>query len=167
MVRTVSFSYFLLFYPFPDIDAFWCLSSKWLLKSSWHKKKLLLMSNFSICHNDLNPFFNYQTIIYWDFLYFGYYKFKGVSCRFAVCGKGLKWKWAESCYEGSWCICIVLRWISLCIHKVKSKSSLSAHILYYLMWKSLIHVLSKLLWKWRHQKKKVDLRPYRDKLSII
>ena len=65
------------FNPFPYIDAFWHLCNRRLLKLLWQKKKLLMMSNFSICHND----FNYTCI----------FNFKVVCCRFIVCGKGWKY----------------------------------------------------------------------------
>ena len=45
------FSLSLSFIPFQHADAFWGFCSRWLLKSSWQKKKLLIMKYISFCHN--------------------------------------------------------------------------------------------------------------------
>ena len=40
--------------PFHLVDALWHICSRWLLKKLWQKEKLLIMRNFSICHNFFN-----------------------------------------------------------------------------------------------------------------
>ena len=45
---------FLNFNTFPHTDAFWRLCSRPLWKTLWQKEKLLMMSNFSLCHNVFN-----------------------------------------------------------------------------------------------------------------
>ena len=42
--------------PFPHIDAFWRHCNRRLLKTLRQKKKLLIMSNFSFCHNVFNSY---------------------------------------------------------------------------------------------------------------
>ena len=79
-----------LFNPISPIDAFWHICSRWLLKTSWQKKKLLKTSNFFFCHNGFNFFFRNYTLIYRDFPYFWVDIFKVVCCRFVACGKGVK-----------------------------------------------------------------------------
>ena len=37
--------------PFPHIDIFRLICSRWLLKTLWQKVKLLIMCNFIFCHN--------------------------------------------------------------------------------------------------------------------
>ena len=39
---------------FPHTDTFWRLCSRRPLKTLWQKEKLLILSNFSICHNAFN-----------------------------------------------------------------------------------------------------------------
>ena len=43
----------------PLTAAFWCICSRRLLKSLWQKKKLLIMINFSFCHNVFNSKFTF------------------------------------------------------------------------------------------------------------
>ena len=75
--------------PLPHIDTFWCLCSRWLLKSLWQKEKLLIMSNFSICHNDIN----YYSIIILSFIEIFYILdliiSKSSAEDLSICGKGL------------------------------------------------------------------------------
>ena len=49
--------------PFPHADAFSPPVSDYLLKTLWQKEKLLMMSNFSVCHN----VFIFITKIYFHF----------------------------------------------------------------------------------------------------
>ena len=54
-----------VFNPFPLVDAFWHISNSWFLKTLWQKENLLIMINFSFCHNVFNSFLklNFYTCI--------------------------------------------------------------------------------------------------------
>ena len=71
---------------FPHTYALLWLCCRQLLKTLWQKEKLLIMSNFSFCHNVFNSFqllcFHYRKLSSAaDLLYVG----KGLSCRHYIC----------------------------------------------------------------------------------
>ena len=71
------------FYIFPNIDTFWRLCSRRLLKTLWQCSKQAISPFAKV----FSTWFNYYVIIYWDYLQFCE-DFSVVCCRFAVC-----WKW--------------------------------------------------------------------------
>ena len=75
--------------PFPHIDAFWRLCSRWLFENIVTKRRnCIKTSNFSFSHNVFFPLivigypFNYR-----DFLFFLQNMFKFICCRIVVWGK--------------------------------------------------------------------------------
>ena len=59
LVTSFSLLRFHLLNPFPLEDTFWRICRRRLLKTFWQNEKLLMMSNFYICHN----VFNYYLIL--------------------------------------------------------------------------------------------------------
>ena len=74
------------------MHACWRLCVRPLLKTLWQKKKFILTSNLSLCHNVFNFYIYIILPLSIEILsYFCIKLFKVVYCRFVVCGKGLRW----------------------------------------------------------------------------
>ena len=73
----------------PPVDAYiCCICSRWLVKTLWQNEKLLMMSNFSFCHNVFNSFW-WLYLYFWRFSFFCLDTFKTVCCRFVVSCMGM------------------------------------------------------------------------------
>ena len=71
--------------PFPPADAFWCNSSRRLLKLLWPKVKLVTSEQFLFWPQCFQLY-----LIFGDISHFCQFVFKVICCRNIVCGRGLR-----------------------------------------------------------------------------